>query len=132
MLRTHFPAIEITSDINNELIFSLPEQSIDKYPRMLDELQKNLESLHISKFSIHMSTLEELFLKAHREIHKRHTADMNHSEQETVLHQENNEQRRKSAKKSMKTKDYLADTKSIALLRADLEHFEAAGKQLNT
>lgn len=121
MLRNHFPSIQIANDIDNELTFFLPVKDINKYPQMLDELQKNLERLHISKYRIHISTIEELFLKADLETRKQQEIAKAEQEDDARQVKDNKgEKRPKKHKKSQKTR---------LMSPAHPELINAAGKQ---
>lgn len=125
MLRAHFPPIQLASDMDNELTFYLPESHVNKYPRMLDELQRNLDTLHIAKFSIHISTLEELFLKADFETHKQRM--MRELEMDETLEKGKTKIRKR---RNLKKRNVLEPTKSFALSRTDVHHIQAVGKEI--
>lgn len=123
MLRGHFPAIKIASDMDNELTFYLPVANVNKYPRMLDDLQRNQEILHITRFSIHICSLEELFLKADLQ-----TLEQLKLEAERFAMESDTKDKKRKSRKSKK-QSLLGIGRSFALSRADLQHFQAAGKQ---
>ncbi|XP_039428969.1 phospholipid-transporting ATPase ABCA1-like [Culex pipiens pallens] len=63
LLRKHIVDIAVESSIGSELSYLLHEEYVTRFQSMLEDLEDNLERLHILDFGISLTTLEEVFMK---------------------------------------------------------------------
>ncbi|XP_055596640.1 phospholipid-transporting ATPase ABCA1-like [Uranotaenia lowii] len=63
LLKNYIVDIHVESNIGTELSYLLHEEHAYKFQSMLEELESNVERLHILDFGISLTTLEEVFMK---------------------------------------------------------------------
>lgn len=73
LLRKYMPNIDIATEIGTELSYHLPDCDNSFFKAMLQELEDNLQTLHLSSFGVSLTTLEDVF---HKTGTKKHHFDM--------------------------------------------------------
>lgn len=63
LLKQYLSAIEIDSDVGAELSYHLPNDDTSFFEKMFDDLETNMQSLHLSSFGLSLTTLEDVFHK---------------------------------------------------------------------
>ncbi|XP_053684912.1 phospholipid-transporting ATPase ABCA3-like [Sabethes cyaneus] len=63
LLRKYIPGLVVESNIGTELSYLLEEENAAHFQPMLEELESNVQRLHVLDFGISLTTLEEVFMK---------------------------------------------------------------------
>lgn len=63
MLQKYIPNIQIESNTDQELTYSLPNESISMFGKIFDEIEERKENLGLESYGVSETTLEEVFLK---------------------------------------------------------------------
>ncbi|XP_055297532.1 phospholipid-transporting ATPase ABCA3-like isoform X2 [Sitodiplosis mosellana] len=78
VLQEYIPDIDVTEEIAGELSYSLPYQHVDKFGKMFERLESDLDSLKLQRFGVSSTELEEVFLKVGSDSHS------NNGENDTI------------------------------------------------
>ncbi|XP_031627171.1 ATP-binding cassette sub-family A member 3-like, partial [Contarinia nasturtii] len=63
VLQEYIPEVEIRKEIVGELSYSLSDEHTDKFGRMFERIENDLNALKIDRFGVSSTELEEVFLK---------------------------------------------------------------------
>lgn len=63
LLQTHLPELRVESDNDTELSYLLPEDKVDLFKGIFEDLENNQSELNLKGFGVSLTTLEEIFLK---------------------------------------------------------------------
>lgn len=61
LLKKYLPNISISTDVGAELSYHLPDDDTSFFEQMFNDLESNLQSLHLSSFGVSLTTLEDVF-----------------------------------------------------------------------
>lgn len=63
LLRKYLPKIAIAADIGTELSYHLADDETGFFEQMFEDLESNMQTLHLSSFGVSLTTLEDVFHK---------------------------------------------------------------------
>jgi ATP-binding cassette, subfamily A (ABC1), member 3 len=76
LIKSIISSASLNSNINTEISFILPSQDARLFPALLDELEKNKESLSIVNIGVSVTTVEDVFLRiGEEESHDEHVTN---------------------------------------------------------
>lgn len=63
LVKKHIAQSKVTSDVSTEVALQLPMDSVDRFPKLFDELDSRKKEFAIESYGVSITTLEEVFLK---------------------------------------------------------------------
>jgi ATP-binding cassette subfamily A (ABC1) protein 3 len=69
-IKKFIPTAQATSDVSLEVAIQLPIESTHLFPKMLESLSHNKETLGIQTYGVSVATLEDVFLRVAEEARK--------------------------------------------------------------